>query len=593
VTTVDRAFGADDGQSAPKELRRAVGAALSRRNTRKPALRWWAWLMIAVLAVLAIGLGVVALFAPSLLELAWVGDSQRLRDAPQRPVPEGQPTALIVAIDGVDRDLLYGMLRDGELPELAALLGGEGLEHAYLDETLLAPLPTSTLASWATIFSGATPAEHGVVGNEYFVRERRMFAGPAPVSVLAPDLVLKSYTDGYANDLLGAPTIYERLREHDPAFTAWVSLSQFHRGADRLLMADRSVVADAFAVLIGDQDGDHFELYASLDREVVATLIEALREHEPPRVLTVYLTGTDHFAHGEAAGPDAARRRYLREVVDDVIGDLARALRERDAIDDRYVLVLSDHGHTEVLHDDAHALSTDEEDDPPAVVRGAGYRLRPFEVEVDEDHDFDAVLCYGGAMAYVYVADRSTCEQAGTACDWSRPPRYDEDVVPLAEAFFSASARGTVPAMQGTLDMVLVRGDDESFHVYVGDGHTQPIGTYLARHPHRSYVEVESRLRDLAVGPHGSNAGDILLVARNGDEADPDDRYYFAGLYHSWHGSPSRQDSEIPFIVAHPTHSRSQIRARVRSVAGAATEATEIAPLLEALLYGGAEEVRQ
>jgi hypothetical protein len=32
----------------------------------------------------------------------------------------------------------------------------------------------------------------------------------------------------------------------------------------------------------------------------------------------------------------------------------------------------------------------------------------------------------------------------------------------------------------------------------------------------------------------------------------PDARYYFASFYHSWHGSPSRQDSEIPLIVAHP-----------------------------------------
>ena len=362
-------------------------------------------------------------------------------------------------------------------------------------------------------------------------------------------------------------------------------MSQFHRGADRLLLADRTVVADAFAALLGDGHEDGFELYASLDREVVETLTDALADLPPPRLLTVYLTGTDLFAHGSEAGPDPARRRYLRDVVDEVVGELARVLRERGAMDDRYVLVLSDHGHTEVVHDEHHSLGTGDEDDPPAVVAAAGYRLRPFEVEVDDAHDFDAVLAYGGAMAYVYVADRSSCPERGSRCDWSRLPRFDEDVVPLAEAFHAANARGeAVPALRDTLDLVLVRREGAPFEVYLGDGRTESIGAHLAAHPRANYVELEERLRDLAVGPYGHHAGDILLLARNGGEDILEHRYYFAGLYHSWHGSPSRQDSEIPLILAHPRRTSRELARGVREATGERTDATEIVELLEAIL---------
>ncbi|HKY41403.1 MAG TPA: hypothetical protein VJN18_35965 [Polyangiaceae bacterium] len=41
-----------------------------------------------------------------------------------------------------------------------------------------------------------------------------------------------------------------------------------------------------------------------------------------------------------------------------------------------------------------------------------------------------------------------------------------------------------------------------------------------------------------------------MLIANNGNRDIPDERYYFASRYRSWHVSPSRQDSEIPFIVA-------------------------------------------
>jgi hypothetical protein len=229
-------------------------------------------------------------------------------------------------------------------------------------------------------------------------------------------------------------------------------------------------------------------------------------------------------------------------------------------------VVTSDHGHTEVQKDDAHALAMKGDDDPPALVKKAGYRLRPFKHEVDEDDDFQAVLAYQGAFAYAYVADRSTCGDAKKKCDWSRPPRFKEDVLPLADAFFQASETGAmVPQLKGTLDLVLTREprpyaeEDLPFQVYTGGGKLVPVAQFLAEHPHPEYVALERRLEDLGKGPHGERSGDVVLLANNGNRKTPQERFYFAGRYRSWHGSPSAKDSEVPFIVAHPAKTSAEL----------------------------------
>jgi hypothetical protein len=259
------------------------------------------------------------------------------------------------------------------------------------------------------------------------------------------------------------------------------------------------------------------------------------------------------------------------------------------------VAVVSDHGHTQVIEDEAHALSTKNADDPPAVLRKAGYRVRPFDADVKASDAFQSVLAYQGAIAYVYLADRSSCVADSRPCDWTQPPRYDEDVLPAADAFYRNNLDGSLaPGMKGSLDMVLTRKpvpgaeDDRPFEVYVGDGKTEPLDAYLEAHPHPTYAAFASRLRDLAVGPHGERAGDVLLVAHNGDRDRPEDRFYFATPYHSWHGSPSKQDSRIPLIVAHPGKSSAELEALVRSFLQTHARAQDVGKLLVGLRYGRA-----
>jgi len=544
--------------------------------------------LLVTLVALAAGCG-VAKTAGKVVELVAEGSSRDLRKRPEGAPARSpsHPPLLVVALDGVDRGTLYGMLERRELAGLAGLLG----PHPYREDRFVATMPSSTMAAWTTAFTGVPPGEHGIAGNEFFIREAKRLGAPAPVSFGDSAPTLAIYTDGYLDALRKAtPSVYEQMRARDPDVLVWVAMSGVYSGADRLLVTKRSIVADAFEHVLVKATASSRRItrdaYAKLDENVVENVVEALEKGPVPDVLTVYLAGTDLYAHVAKEGPDEARRTYLREVVDPALGKLRVRLEQRRMLDDRYVVVTSDHGHTAILEE--HALSPDGEARPRVLLERAGFRPRPLKMETDES--FDAVYTGGGATAFFYVADRSAC--GGGACDWRRPPRWREDVVPLAEALFAADRDGAlVPELRGTIDMVLTRRPkpweevDDPFAVYVGGGDTVPLDRWLAEHPHPSYVDVVARLRDLAVGVRGERAGDVMVLAHNGDREDPQGRYYFAGPYHSWHGSPSRTDSDIPLVVSRRNVPADVLAARVERVLGRERRQQKLTPLLLNLRY--------
>ena len=90
---------------------------------------------------------IIGCAARQMARLQLQGDSHTLRprsdDAPASS--PGKPPILLLAFDGVGRDLLYAELRGGKLPNLARLLGGRAGEfpHAHFDDHLLSTLPSS------------------------------------------------------------------------------------------------------------------------------------------------------------------------------------------------------------------------------------------------------------------------------------------------------------------------------------------------------------------------------------------------------------------------------------------------------------------
>ena len=82
----------------------------------------------------------------------------------------------------------------------------------------------------------------------------------------------------------------------------------------------------------------------------------------------------------------------------------------------------------------------------------------------------------------------------------------------------------------------------------------------------------------------GGRDGDVLLLTRTGLERPLSERYYFAGHYSSWHGSPSAQDSRVTFIVARRGEEGVQVRTRVEPVLGPQPSLLHVTPLVLKLL---------
>lgn len=552
------------------------------------------WFIAGLAVLLAAGAAYLLLARPRVAELVGIaasGGERVLRD-PMR-APGNGPRVLIIALDGVGDDELLDAIRSGRAPHISSLLGpeqeGRTFGRAYAVPDVLSILPSTTLAAWSSLFTGATAAHTGVPGNEWFAREEMRYYAPAPVSVEGYEHAVQSYTDDLVGGALRVPTLFEQADVR-----AYVSLSHIHRGADLLVIPSADALADlvaaAFEGLSDETRAVGQEGFVALDENAVDNLVDAIGRHGLPDLQVVYFPGIDLFTH-VAEQPLEAQRGYVADVIDPAVGRLLQLYRDAGVMDDTWVLFVADHGHTPVLNDERHALGAEGEDDPVALLEQVGFRVRARKLELEDDeHDFQATVAYQGAFAYLYLADRSTCPTAGMRCDWMKAPRLEEDVIPVLRALDAANRGGIgVPALRGTLDLVFARppvppGEDAlPFQVWDGTGLVD-VGEWLQANPRPDLLDFERRLRGLGAGPFGHRAGDILLLARSGAVRPIEDRFYFSSRYHSWHGSPDAQDSRIPLLVAHGRHDGSAIRQRVHDAVGARPNQEDITALLLDLL---------
>src|SRR5215472_8551269 len=403
-----------------------------------------------LVVLFAILIGFTAVFSCSPGARLLLSGGEKVRTLPHAP-PNG-PLVLIFAFDGVGYHELGKALESGHAPNLEQLLGksrGDGLyEHAWSASNAIGILPSTTVAAWSSIFTGAPPAYHGVSGNEWFVREEMRFYAPAPVSV--------SVTDDLVGKALRTPTLFEQA-----GVRSYVSLNPVYRRADIFTTIDPIAFVSLMAEFIHGEVTERSSLkrdaYAELDLNSVPKLIDAINTHGLPAIQVVYFPGIDLYTH---LAPDAlaSQVEYLQTITDPAVGQVLETYRAAGVLDRTYVLIIADHGHTPVLKD--NALGSEGTDTPAALLRATGFRTRKFKLEPGPDEqDYQAVFAYQGAMAYVYLADRSTCASAGQKCDWTKPPRFGAEVMPAVRAFDYVNRTGTpVPRLKGTLDLIFARG---------------------------------------------------------------------------------------------------------------------------------------
>ena len=539
------------------------------------------------LAALA-GCGVVS----EAFELVQIGSERQLRD-PLRPI-RGTTRVLVIAIDGAGDGALREALAAGELPHLAGLLGAptgtaDEWAHAYAAPGVLSVLPSETAAGWAAVYTGRRPSENGIVGNEWFNRTTLGSYAPVPIVVGGIEQTLQMYTDDLLGGLIEVPTVFELadVRAH-------VAMGLVYRGADVFHPPNAADLGDMVGAAVNVLRGRRASAYATLAEDTWEGVARGFRRHGAPDLQVAYFPGGDLTAHD--LGPEA-QRAYLSERIDPHIGRIVELYRREGLLDSTYVLVVADHGHVPTLADDRHSLSSGGPDEADALFDTLGYRLREFEPGVVESLSYQAVMAFNEAFAAVYLADRSTCPEPGQTCDWLRPPRLAEDVMPIARAFFEAGAAGARgPGLQSTVDLVLVRALDSPetpFRVYEpapaqgGSERLVPVGEYLARNPRPDLVDLERRLLWLTEGPVGHRAGDVLLLARTGAERPVEDRFYFGTPRASAHGGAGAQEGTVPLVLAHAGQSGAELRARLHAAVGPSPTQLDVTPLVLALLAEG------
>jgi hypothetical protein len=540
---------------------------------------------VVILFLFSCGLAKTSGFVTHTIE---TGGEERATKVEVPASPTG-PRMIIFALDGAVPAGMMDDIKNLQMPHVKELLGedqGDGLfEHAYAAPEALSVLPSSTIADWASIFTGSVPAWDGIPGDEWFDRETATFFAPVPVSMTDVADNTKLVTDDLIGNELKVPTLYERLRVR-----SYVSMLSVHRGATFYTTVGPDSLSDLFSHLVrGTLKGREPErsLSGTLDRASVEELNKTIDEHGIPDLQVVYFPGIDIFTHA-AEDPLNSQMRYLAHVTDGAVGQVLDEYNRHNALDNTYVIFISDHSHIPTMNDEEHRLGPDDDSSPFKAVAEAGFRVRKASLVVgDLDKDFQAVLAYQGSMANVYLADRTTCPNDGDRCDWKKPPRFEEDVIPVLKSLYRSNRRGRpIAGLKGKLDLIFSRQPTPSgtnalpFEVFDGQ-QLVPIDDYLSENPRPDLPELSERMRWLGAGPYGNRAGDIVLLPKACMNVPIGNRYYFAGMTHySWHGSACEQDGHIPFILAQAKGSGEKMRSIMNKFGGATPSERKMTPLV-------------
>jgi len=469
------------------------------------------------------------------------------------------PSRLIILdIDGLRRDVFYRALEEGKAPSIARILGGPEAK-AGLHFEPVSNAPSITFCCQSSIFTGAHPEQHGIAGNQFFDRFGKHNSGVARHyafdvgDTLAVDDAVLVFTGevGLAGRTLAAdvPTIYERATAR--GLTSTVAYNMIARGATHWIKPNLTDIARFTKG--GGLLGLTSEQY---DGEMLAKTLAHLRGGARPNLLTAYFMGLDHKSH--QLGP-TSQYDYLTRVVDAQIGQLLTELEARDLYAGTLFVVLSDHGQIGVIPDDRHSLRLSFPFD-----REMGYLFDALGLDVHdvpgEGPNCDAVVSSNGGLAHVYLQNRKA--------HWADPPRFEEDVMPVAAAFWKANATGQyAPDLLGALSMILVRnvereGWDADYLAFTPEAGLIPVSDYLSAHPEIKTVEAVGRLKRAA----SPVTGDLLLVSNYADG------FYFGNPLRGVHGGLHSEDSEAVLSLGWPTGTPAQVIALRETAHGAVSD---------------------
>ena len=428
-------------------------------------------------------------------------------------------SVVILIADGLTPEVLDEAIRDGVVPELAALAAENG---RHLITTVF---PSVTGVAYIPMLTGVHPAEAGIPGLRWFDRSRRLSAllGRARSYV---GLQIRSMND----DLLPtAVTAFERVGGDALGMETVIT-----RGLPRHRQLDRGA-AYAARVIHAHLAGD-VARWAALEEERADRLITRVRRERPRFVFAAFTSG-DKAAHRDGAGSAGVRRSL--QLVDHV----ARSIRCDAERDGRWssmqLWVASDHGHSPLEH---HLDIADE-------MRGVGIRVRSHPWTVP-DRSEAAVMVGGNGMAHIYLdlAVRTRRDWKELSSSWS----------PRIEALLSHAAIDIV-AMRTSPSTVLIRRGARHAEIAVTenrfsyreiDGDPLGCGSFEGLCDDEAHERcADSEYPDAVV-----QLGRLVLAERSGDviiSASPgwDLRRRYEPINHvSSHGALHRAHMMVPLV---------------------------------------------
>ncbi|HEY45176.1 MAG: hypothetical protein AMJ88_08855 [Anaerolineae bacterium SM23_ 63] len=245
---------------------------------------------------------------------------------------EGIKQVIVVLIDAVSHDRFRGWIA-GMAKEL----------DAESDRCLLAPLtsvvPSTTSSALTTIWTGRSPAEHGILGYEIFLKEYGLVANMithAPMAFEGPGGSL--YNAGFQPETaLPVPMLGKYLTSADVEGHAFLHYSIGRSGLSRMHYA-----------------GVEKHMFSGLADLWIGVRDLAQSSLENPRLIWVYYGAVDGVSH--RYGPNSERARgefitFIQAMLQNFIGDLSPVTRRQTLL-----LILTDHGQIPTARDPRYEL---------------------------------------------------------------------------------------------------------------------------------------------------------------------------------------------------------------------------------------------
>ena len=431
-------------------------------------------------------------------------------------------SVVVLVADGARPDTLATAIDSGTLPALARMRAEGGL-HA-----VTSTFPSVTGPAYAPFLMGRYPGPIGLPALRWFDRARERCTFP-------------DYTRSYVGyqmreldrDLLAtAPTIFELVPDSIAA------LNMIGRGLARDRRVDRITLARvaraAHTHFTGNVAG-----WLDIDREVADQVATRIRD-TTPRFTFAALTGVDKVSH--ASGHGSPMLADALAIVDDTVARI-RADAER-AGRDTHIWIVSDHGHSRVLH----------HEDLAGVVRHGGYRVMAHPW-VFRSRPEVAVMVSGNAMAHLYLQLAARERPLWTSLESRWQPLVDSLLQrPSVDLVLLPDTGGRCHIRSRDRGAAVVEYEGSRYRYLRTAGDPLGIGGDVDGDEQVAYAataatDYPDAIVQVANIAGAARAGDIILSAAR----DWDFRSKYEPIPHvSSHGALHREHMMVPLLVDRP-----------------------------------------